>query len=583
MNRFGVTLTSLGMAFIMGLSGDVSLIKASAAENYDNSGYRIYYIHDESAITMEDHYDENLINQYRMASDDTIVDIPNIYKYTVASAVGKDEDDPITVGDLRSITKFTLIDRHDVDVDLGWLNYLENLKEATLYGESIMRNADDILAFPNLKSISFGTTIQDSFDARHIAFLRHCPKLEFVSFDGASIEGLEQLDGYVREMEISVYNNTNVDFRKLDFLDKLTIYGDLYNVAITLSNDDINYLESMGVELSFEGGLHSYTRDDLKKVNDRLDSIVDSLDVDVNSTDEEKINAILVYILSNCEYDPEVSRQIREGLTVIDSEFGKKGSLYGSLEMDTQICINYAALFTALYHRLGGKVFTIDSDRFKGNHAWNLAVVDGECYYYDATMLDKEEALLDYKDRNDLDDDEVIFMHTEDIITERPELLYQVEWYKTPINIYDKAGSDFIYGPKDIHDPINLPFSIVEVKEELPGYGGVSNSENSINTTSSDNVSKSNTSNKKTSLYDIDTNFSKRLFNITIGNKTFRKVSGAMVMGIMSALGLAYAVGKVTSIDRKKNNKDIDLTRLFENASKNALIDKDNQSLGMNY
>ena len=59
---------------------------------------------------------------------------------------------------------------------------------------------------------------------------------------------------------------------------------------------------------------------------------------------------------------------------------------------------------------------------------------------------------------------------------------------------------------------MNLPFSIVEVKEELPSYGGVSNSENSINTTSSDNVSKSNISNKKTSLYDIDTDIAKRLW-----------------------------------------------------------------------
>ena len=579
MNKVGVTLTSFGMALIMALSGDVSLKKVNAAENFNNAKYDIHYIYDESAITMEDHYDENLINQYRMASDDTIVDIPDIYKYTVASAVGKDEDDPITVGDLRSITKFTLIDRHDVDVDLGWLNYLENIEDLDLYGESIMRNADDILAFPNLKSISFGTAIQDSFDTRHIAFLRHCPKLENASFDGASIEGLEQLDGYVREMEISVNNNTNVDFRKLDFLDKLTIYGDLYNVAITLSNDDINYLESMGVELSFEGGLYSFTRDDLKKVNDRLDSIVDSLDVDVNSTDEEKINAILVYILSNCEYDPEVSRQIREGLTVMDSEFSKKGALYGALEMDTQICNNYTALFTALYHRLDGKAFSICSDKIKGDHAWNLAVVDGECFYYDATWLDKEEALLDYKDRNDLDDDEVIFMNTEDIITDRPDLLYQVEWYKTPINIYDNKGSDFIYGPKDIHDPMNLPFSIVEVKEELPSYGGVSNSENSINTTSSDNVSKSNISNKKTSLYDIDTDFAKRIFNITIGNKTFRNVSGAMAMGIMSSLGLAYCVGKIIPVDHKKNKNDADLASLFENKS----LDGENNSLDMTH
>ena len=118
------------------------------------------------------------------------------------------------------------------------------------------------------------------------------------------------------------------------------------------------------------------------------DEIIRSFNLDESATDEEKINAVLIYCLENLEYDSEVASLLDSGRRdeVDYSAFYAEGSLYGALENDSQICGNYAALMKALLHRLGIDSYYLTSE----NHAWNLVEVDGEYYYYDATWLDQQ-------------------------------------------------------------------------------------------------------------------------------------------------------------------------------------------------
>ena len=75
------TLTSIGLAAALAAS-PCSMVKASSAENGNEYSYDIKYIYDESQAAIDDNYDEELIEKYRNAPDDMVVEIPEHFKYT---------------------------------------------------------------------------------------------------------------------------------------------------------------------------------------------------------------------------------------------------------------------------------------------------------------------------------------------------------------------------------------------------------------------------------------------------------------------------------------------------------------------
>ena len=116
--------------------------------------------------------------------------------------------------------------------------------------------------------------------------------------------------------------------------------------------------------------------------------LVDKYIIEKESTDREKLDAILLYVLNNLTYDPTIATlsPLELESTNIASEFYQNGLLYAALEKETAICGNYTALVEALSDRLGNPK---DSFYMTSNtHAWNLMNIDGELYYVDSTWLD---------------------------------------------------------------------------------------------------------------------------------------------------------------------------------------------------
>lgn len=555
----GIKLTSIGLAALMTVTGP--FVAKAHAEDYnpDNTySYNISYVKDESGIVFEDQYTEALMNQYRMAPDSQVIKIPEEFEYDVRRAI-KDisDDEEITIGHLRKITRLFISSSYD-DTDMSWLNYCTNLEDLFISGD-VCNHLDDVIGLDHLKVVSLSIAIDQELQLDHCAFLKHSPEIEKLCIYGqCDPEYLYQLDN-VRGMDLSVFFNRNVDFRRLSFLDNLTLNGGAYDIAIHLSNDDIAYLESKGVNIT-KGGFDDTTMEDVKRINEKLDEIVKSLNISPNATDEEKIDAVLIYCLEHLEYDEEVSNLLDNGREseINHNHFYQDGDLYGALELDTQICGNYAALMEALLYRVGVNSYVLSSS----NHGWNLVEVDGEYFYVDATWLDTQN-IVTYTETTEKTETGYSVTWTpethkaEDVIASGDEeLMGELRWYRVNPGEYSRDPNSFesdqTYGS---HQAYDFPLSIVEVTSEKSEVS----SNNATLATESENTN-TNTDTSTTTVTNTDTeskeekNFAERLFDVTIGNKTFR-ITGAVLIGILTSLGIAISVRRKKEQERLRRRR----------------------------
>lgn len=550
--RIGVRLTSLGIAALIAVSGPFT-VKAHAEDYNQNNtySYNISYVKDESGIIFDDNYTEELMNQYRMAPDSQVIEIPEQFNYDVRRSIGNiSEDEEITVGHLRKITRLFLTTSYD-DLDMSWINYCTNVEDLFITG-AIANNLDEVIGLEHVKTVSLGVPVDRKLHLEQCSFLKHCPEIENLYIGGQfDPEYLYQLDN-VKGMDLNMFYNRNIDYKRLDFLDSLTLNGGAYDIAIHLSNEDIAYLEGKGVTIT-KGGFDDTTMEDVKHINEELDQIIKSLNLSPNATEEEKINAVLIYCLENLEYDSEVSDLLDAGRrNEIDHDhFYHGGDLYGALELDSQICGNYAALMDALLYRVGVNSYVLSSE----THGWNLVEVDGEYYFVDATWLDSQNVVVYTETKETTPDGYSITLtpekhKAEDIISSNDELMDQLDWYR--VNPYDyKMNPDSFEQGRSFgsHQAGDFPISIVEVtnngESDATTVQPVSDSTNTNSTANNDD----NPTEKK-----AEKSFGERLFDVTIGNKTFR-ITGAVLVAIMSSLGIAISVRKKKEQERLRKRR----------------------------
>ena len=517
MKRIGMRITSLCLASFISLSSGVFSIKKDVyANDQVVNAYEIDYIKDDSLAFINDNYDEQLASQYRSAPDDMIVDIPNSLKGSVANALHKNKEDPITVGDLRSITNLTIFDSTTSYIDISWLNYCSNLQDLNIYG-SIVDGLDSIQCLDGLVSISLGTISNDNqvINLENCGFLKHSPKFEKLVISSCNVnpEQLYLLD--IDILEIDCSRVKNIDFRKLNARKKIIIYGHEYDIAVNLTNNDIDYLRNKGIEVEFKLNNEEETR----RVNDRLDEMLKSMDIDANASDEEKTKIVIRYMLDNFHYDEEIARKINNGTINYHDDlipFYYTGDLYGALEKDKHVCGNYSSFLKAMLNRLGIDAYTIYGCENGGYHSWNLVCGDdGKYYYYDAVVLDHYYSSQVY----DSDEDEYVNRTFEDCLN--PAFFYKLkpgDYFNNP-DVYD-------FGMKTGHKASNFPISIVGVINKSKNYDQesveerIDNEDNSIGEYSVQFSEED----------DVIVRFDGKLFIIP----------AALLIAIMSAFGLVH-------------------------------------------
>lgn len=320
-------------------------------------------------------------------SIDYAVKIPNKYLFNILFQVGKTEDDQVMVSDLQKIEYLNI--SVEEDSDLHFLSYCTNLKDLqiTCLSENAINQLNNLPTIPNLESISLYNIFLDlELNEDNIVFLQNNPSIKYLELDGILlVPGVEEKLNELETLRLGSNLNVDIDFTKLTNLKHLDLIEiEPYTLAMHFNKEEYNTLLNAGVEINMDEEYRTM----FLSANEKLDKIVKSLGVTKESTDREKLDAILLYTLDNLTYDQTIASLSKTELESTDlaREFYQNGLLYGALEKDTAICGNYTALVEALSDRLGNPT---DSFYMTSNtHAWNLMNIDGELYYVDSTWLD---------------------------------------------------------------------------------------------------------------------------------------------------------------------------------------------------
>ena len=337
-----------------------------------------------NGVSLEDTTNNELQNKIDNLLDGNIVSVPQSFY----SLVHYDRNTPVTLEYLESLKDINIqTDIISSKEELLWLNYCTNLETLR-----IMSFNDDILEYvnplPNLKQLALynagkNTVTLDSNNSK----ILFSPNLDYLILQQYNIEkGLIEKLNNLSVLDIAGNNdatlmNYDIDYTKLTNL-KAIIINNPYTLAIHLDNNELNALNESNVKI-IDRGMNQYN-DVISNINNKIDEIVSNLNINNSSSDLDKIDSIIMYVLNNLKYDDSVLGNLEEDTESNLSPFYEGGMLYGALEMDTAICGNYAALIGTLCDRLKLK----EISQISQVHAWNLVYVDGNNYYIDATLID---------------------------------------------------------------------------------------------------------------------------------------------------------------------------------------------------
>lgn len=458
-----------------------------------------------------------------------------------------------TYDDLKHITSITVIVRDEEDANYDYLNYMPNLKNLT-----IVNLSSDVDKFSNIDGSRFPSGINVSiksssdsisFSRERYGFLEDIESIDTleigdddvaVNIDSDFLQSLRQ----VHNLKLSLGYISNFKYKDLTYLDSLTINGGVYDTSIYFTNEELASLINSGV---------SVTVDDMEKlrsVNDQLDSIVSNLDIDENSTEQDKINAVLTYVLCQYNYDEEIHNMIERGEDIPNDKihaFYEDGYMTSGFEGNSQICGNYAAITTALCKRVGLDSFILSSS----NHAWNAVQIGDYYYYVDSTWLDGNTIGIMEDDPTEVSYDEegrkvVSYgfkdIKAEEIFSEKKYNLFEnLRWYL----VDPTETSEIDNNARESHDLRFTPEGL-EIKEIPDDIEDSLSYKTSDVVENNDNVTTEEIEEKE-EIRDI----SKKKFHVDINGKKVVVGAGAFV-GVLAALG----IGKLVHDDKEKKRRE---------------------------
>lgn len=494
---------------------------------------------------------------------DTVVEIPEFYREQMTSLCDKLPFQEITIRDLLKIDKF--IGSVNDEATLEFLNYCENIESLSLFVETLdTSHLKKLSGLKNIKEVNITATLDHipkekrtivpTVNSTDFRLLSNCPNLETLTINGMAIEpGVVEALTSLKILSIDTDGNYDIDFSKLTFLDELEfIYEEPYTLAQDFTLDEYRILIDNDVNVVFADDAYLET---FLRINKKLDSIVTQLGITEENTDQEKLDAILIYTLDNLKYDPTIFEMIEnnEELEGKASEFYQGGTLYGALEKDTVICGNYAALVQALASRVNLSTHWVKSTC----HAWNIVEVEGELYYVDPTMMDVTDFRIvgESEWRGEKTHAWAFYPATEAIAEKNTEYL---EWYmEDPTKFGEKDESI-------THDAVNIP-TYIKIKP-IEKIENISSDSDEI--ASPKPINLTNTK-----------------FEVSIKDKTWTIAAGAAI-GIMSSLGGAIALGnhdKRRAKKRVSKMNDIQERFLFDDLYTSNMISTNDGGLNYSY
>ena len=473
MNKIKFRLTSIGIAFFLTFANSLTV---KAPDKYGS--YNIYIL-DDAIDNYKHKTHRHETEKYMHATDNTEVIIPadqlnnlEIYKNEFDPIEGEicEEGFKTTVGELHKITKiqFKKYNYNDGAYtsyfkkphDYSWLNYCNRDLDSLDIVVTNPDEFDNVNAFHSINNLSIQSGNQyASIEKLH--FLRDT-KIKHLKLSGMiNYEYIYTLSK-VDSIEIAEFSEANkLDIKKLDKIKELTLSDSLYNIALYINMKDVESLRQKGITVNI--GKNNELENDFKAIDKELNDIIKSFNLNIFSSNEEKIEAVLVYCLERYTYDKTFETMHINKIEPTEDDFKpfygeEKDFLYGALKNNSQICGNYAAMMYALLKRMGVDSYIIKSK----THAWDLIKFNDGCYWFvDPTWLD-DDHIYQNGEYVELDYNKSL----EVLKSGNKEEIEKLDWYK--VNPYPYLNIDPDEDPNigTSHIPINFPANIIKVKKE---------------------------------------------------------------------------------------------------------------------
>lgn len=306
----------------------------------------------------------------------------------ISTLIIKDTFSDSDLSELKYLKNLSYLSISNNEIDFNDLKYNQNLKRLDVK-KSTVTNTESI---PNVTKSLYFEEVTCNDEVFSIPYFTAS-----ISLSSCNLKGLYLKDSHsLRIFELSgdMYLDLSI-FKDCDVLQSIEIkqcinvtnVDELLNITslLRLKVDDYS-----PIWLTDEIAKKYLSTDDYAYFSEQinaLDEIAESLNLNSNISDAEKIKNIVIHIIENMEYD-ELSKNDTPGAKN-NLKFFNSNPIYYALK-GNGVCINYATYFKALANRAGLDNIELSND----NHTWN-AVLEGETYKgYDVTYLDDTPIIL---------------------------------------------------------------------------------------------------------------------------------------------------------------------------------------------
>lgn len=268
------------------------------------------------------------------------------------------------ISNLKNLTDVTLS-----NADIEDFSPLANTKISNLTIN--MCQVDDwafLKAMNTLKNLSVAYT--NFSDMQYITGLNN---LEFLDLSYSFISSLNGIENLSKLKELNIDSCQELpDYEIAAQLKRLE--------TLNATNLEMKYTYSSDLSLSSKDVSSTiYNDDSIKK---GIQEIYDSIGIEGDMSESEKVRLITMKILEQLEYDPNLS--------VEDMVYYNNNELQSSID-GVGICCSYTGLTTALLDLAGIENYSIVGENILDNenymHRWNVVKVDGVWYGLDTTFL----------------------------------------------------------------------------------------------------------------------------------------------------------------------------------------------------
>lgn len=307
----------------------------------------------------------------------------------------------IKVDEPIKISKGTFDSLKKIDKSFSSFSY------CTIDGKSLSFNKNVVKDNLNrVKSLDFDASCSDVNDLEYMSNLDSLNISNFMCLDDSDVEFLNNLD--LNSFKIILNSSDFSKIKNFDFskFDNSVFYFDFSNASL-LDNDMmdlyyynvVNYLNDSYDDLKFN--LLNFDEEKLskcKRLDYKVNEIIDSFNFDEKTTNYEKILQILFYVNGNLEYDKDVSSFLAKNVPVTDEMHNLylkySGNMIGNfLDEDNHnsICCNYTGLVSTLAYYSNVDLsynYGTKGDALNNGHSWCIYSEDDKDYIVDPTSLD---------------------------------------------------------------------------------------------------------------------------------------------------------------------------------------------------